>query len=296
MKRLRAAVIGGSLPRSISPDVHWELFGILREKLDTGYDNIEYTKIECQNEAEFRARIERGVAEGFHGFNITFPFKFAASALGGEASPVVRQIHSANTIAIGTPLRIISTDGDGFRFAMEKTCPDIMYSKYSLAILGAGGAARAVLHALHHLGWHHITLAARSMEEARRASQPYPFVSVVPLEEFMRDAARQFIVQATPVGQRGGDTLLKTFEWRPGDIAADLVYNPLRTRFLDAAEHAGAQAMDGLGMLIEQAALSQYFWMTGSESATSLLRMDEFQTLHASLSKFLIPRWDASDI
>ncbi|HZK76293.1 MAG TPA: hypothetical protein VFD13_05225 [Candidatus Kapabacteria bacterium] len=296
MKILKAALLGRSLPRSISPEVHRELFGILRLEFDSGYDAIDYTKIECRDEEEFRARIERGASDGFVGINVTFPFKFAAATIKGECSPLVQQIHSANTITCGTPFRIISTDGDGFRFAIEKICPNLSYQKYSLTIIGAGGAARAVLHAIHDLGWRKITVAARSLEEARRSASPYQSVAAIPLDQFRRDAARQFIVQATPVGQRGGESLLETFDWLPEDIAADLVYNPLRTRFLALAEQGGAQAVDGLGMLIEQAALSQYFWMTSSESEKSLLNLDEFRILHASLSKLLIPRWDASDI
>ncbi|HET6400404.1 MAG TPA: hypothetical protein VFH95_03310 [Candidatus Kapabacteria bacterium] len=296
MKILNAALLGRSLSRSISPEVHRELFGILRAKLGSGYNAIDYTRIECRNEAEFYSRIQSGANDGFVGFNVTFPYKFAAAAMEGESSAPVRQIHSANTIACSTPLRIISTDGDGFRFALEKSCLDLSYQKYSLTILGAGGAARAVLRALHDCGWQSITLAARSIQEARRAVLPYPLVTILSLDEFRRDGGEQFIVQATPVGQRGEESLLDTFEWRPGDIAVDLVYNPLRTRFLDLAERGGAHAEDGLGMLIEQAALSQHFWMTGFESARSLLSMEEFRMLHDSLSKYLIPRWDASDI
>src|ERR1035437_3397719 len=127
MKILKAALLGRSLPRSISPEVHLELFGILRSKLDSDYDAIDYAKIECRDEAEFRARIERGESDGFVGFNVTFPFKFAAATMEGECSPLVQQIHSANTISCATPLRIVSTDGDGFRFAMQKSCPGLSY-------------------------------------------------------------------------------------------------------------------------------------------------------------------------
>lgn len=296
MKILKAALLGRSLPRSVSPEVHRELFDILRLKPGAEYDAIDYIKIECRDEAEFRACVEFGARDGFVGLNVTFPFKFSAATMKGECSPLVHQIHSANTITCSTPLRIISTDGLGFRFAMEKSCPNLSYPEYSLTILGAGGAARAVLHALHDFGWRSITIAARSMDEARRAASPYRSLTVLSLDEFRRDGGEQFIVQATPVGQRGGETLLETFEWKPGDIAVDLVYNPLRTRFLNLAERGGAKAVGGLGMLIEQAALSQCFWMTGVEPWQSVLSIEEFQMLHASLSKHLIPRWDASDI
>jgi shikimate 5-dehydrogenase len=76
------------------------------------------------------------------------------------------------------------------------------------------------------------------------------------------------------------------------DIAVDLVYNPLRTRFLDVAARGGARTIDGLGMLIEQAALSQYFWLTGKESFKSMLTNSEHQILHESLSKLVTPKWD----
>ncbi len=292
MNILKAALLGRSLGHSISPKVHEFLFDILRSKCDTDFDALDYLKIECRDETEFLLQVERGMIDGFRGFNITFPYKYAASNIGREASSHVKQIRSANTILCETPMRIISTDGDGFRFAIEKSCPDLSYNQYSLTILGAGGAARAVLGAMWELGWQKITVAARSLEEARRSVLPYEGVSAVKLDEISRDAARQFIVQATPVGQRTAESLLDDFEWRTGDIAVDLVYNPLLTRFLDHALIGGARVIDGLGMLIEQAALSQYFWMTGNVADRSLLNDEEFYRSQASLSTLLIPRWD----
>jgi shikimate dehydrogenase len=295
MKILKIALLGRSLPYSISPEVHREIFGVLQHKW-AAFDAIEYTKIELADEGAFFACVREGIGHGFAGFNVTFPYKYAAATMGGQVSELVQEIHSANTITCGDPLRIISTDGAGFQFALEKSFPTLAYSSFSLAILGAGGAARAVLHALRHMGWKKITLAARSIEAARRAAVAYDDIQFVSLADFMRDSGPHFIVQATPVGQRGGETLLGHFEWQPDDIAADLVYNPLRTRFLDRAAHGGAKTLDGLGMLIEQAALSQYFWITGTESQASVLTNEEFQKLHASLSKHLKPRWDASDM
>ncbi len=292
MKILKAALLGRSLGHSISPDVHCALFNIVRAKCESDYDSLDYSKIECSDEQGFLSHVEGGRKDGYQGFNVTFPYKFAASNIGEEPSPLVKEIHSANVILCDAIPRSISTDGNGFRFAMEKNHPKLAYEQYELTILGAGGAARAVLHAVRELGWKKITIAARSIQKANQAAPSYGSVVVPSLDEISRDAAHQFIVQATPVGQRSNESLLENFEWRNGDIAVDLVYNPLRTRFLDYAASMGAKIVDGLGMLIEQAALSQYCWMTGTETDHTLLNNEEYRLIYDSLSKLLIPRWE----
>jgi shikimate dehydrogenase len=296
MKIIKAALLGRSLGHSISPEVHRALFDIVRAKCDTDYDALDYSKIECPDEQEFLSHVACGRAEGYRGFNVTFPYKFVASNIGEDPSPMGKHIRSANVILCDPIPRVISTDGNGFRFALEKMYPELKHKEYKLTILGAGGAARAVLHTTKELGWRKIAIAARSMEEAHRTAQPYDAIGVSSLDELSRDAAKQFIVQATPVGQRTNESLLEHFAWSNGDIAVDLVYNPLRTRFLDNAANRGAEIVDGLGMLMEQAALSQYFLMTGKETDHSLLTHTEFPDIHASLSKLLTPRWDAFGI
>jgi shikimate dehydrogenase len=293
MKTLKAALIGRSLDHSISPEVHQMLFDVVRSKCNADYEVLEYSKTECHDEHECLSVIAHGLENGFRGFNITLPYKYAALSVVGECSALVKLIRSANVILCDAPPKIASTDGNGFRFALEKIYPDILFENYSLTILGAGGAARAVLHSMVEFGWKKITVAARSSEQAVRAARSYKDIAVFRLDKISRDAATQFIVQATPVGQRTGESLLENFEWKNGDIAADLVYNPLRTHFLDRAANMGAKIVDGLGMLIEQAALSQYVWMTGKESDRSILTSTEFWDIYTALSKLVTPRWDA---
>lgn len=293
MSVLKAALLGRSLPYSISPEVHYAIFDILKHKIKSDFSSLNYSKIECKDENVFQDTVWSGKQNGFTGFNVTFPYKYSAATMQGELSPVVRLIHSSNTITCADPLAVISTDGDGFRFAIQRSIPNLIARDFSLVIVGAGGAARAVLYVLRGLGWRTITVVARSLEAAVRVASVYDNVRPVVLSEFIRDSDPQFIVHATPVGQRSADALLETFAWQSVDIAADLVYNPLCTRFLDSAERAGASILDGLGMLIEQAALSQYFWMTGNEATESVLSSEEFHALHRSLSTLLTPRWDA---
>ncbi len=293
MNILKAGLLGRSLDHSISPEVHSHLFESVRAKCGGQFEALDYGKLECANESEFLSHIENGEKNGYVGFNVTFPYKYAVSTVVGEVSPLVDQIHSANTVLCLSHPIIVSTDGDGFRFALQKCLHGLVPFEYSLKILGAGGAARAVLFAIHRWGWKDISMAARSFEAGRRAVKAYDSVSVLPIEGISRDDGKQCIVQATPVGQRTSHSLLEGYEWRSGDIAIDLVYNPLRTRFLDCAANGGATIVDGLGMLMEQAALSQHFWMTGTLVDHSLLSNEEFRNGHDTLSHLLTPRWDA---
>jgi shikimate dehydrogenase len=298
MSVLKAAVIGQSLGHSISPDVHKRLFDVVRARCDTPFESLDYSKIELESESEFRSFIAITQREQYVGLNITFPYKVLASEIEGLRSKDVERIRSANTVLCGNPSRIISTDGAGFRASIKKQIPDLFYPDYALTILGAGGAARAVLDALYRCGWNTINIAARSPKESDRIAITFPITRWIPIEDVQRKmlsgvTTKHFIVQATPVGQRTRKSLLSDFEWQKGDIAADLVYNPLRTRFLQYAEDGNATTVDGLGMLIEQAAFSQYFWMTGTEATESLLSLESFHSVRASLAPLLTPRWDA---
>jgi shikimate dehydrogenase len=293
MKTLKAALAGRVLTHSISPEVHRAIFPIVRERTHSEFGAIEYNNLECETEDVFRFHIKHGGEWGFTGLNVTFPYKHIASQLARDADATVRSIHSGNTIRFGMQFRVCSTDGPGFRFALMKECPDLDTSTHRLVVVGAGGAARAVLHAVIDMGWRSITVAARSVEGMQRTFEDYPDIEYIELSQLERDEGPQCVVHATPVGQRSSDSLLYHFEWKQGDIAVDLIYNPLRTRFLDHAAEQGATPISGLGMLLEQAALSQHIWMTGQVAAGSMLSEEEYFLLKESLAPLLAPRWDA---
>jgi len=291
MSTLKAALLGRSLAHSISPEVHWALFPILRLNVPSPYDSIDYCNIECVDEADFLDTVRENADEGFVGFNVTFPYKYLASQLENDVDSVVRRINSANTLLCAPSICVHSTDGAGFKNALSKELPNLDAAKYTLLIVGAGGAARAVYFSLREVPWQDITVATRSLSEAQRS---FAGATCLLLDQLKRDAGAYFIVQATPVGQRSNESLLQNFEWHRQDIAVDLVYNPLRTRFLDIAAKHGAQTIDGLGMLIEQAELSQYLWMTGNETVQSPLSLSQFRMLHDSLATHVHARWDDS--
>src|SRR5207244_1596452 len=131
------------------------------------------------------------------------------------------------------------------RNALEKERPDLDTSNFRLVIIGAGGAARAVVHSVREMGWRKVVVAARSLDAARRSFEGMSEVECIELDQLSRDEGLQFVVHATPVGQRSIDALLDTFQWQEGDIAADLVYNPLQTHFLERAATGGATTITG---------------------------------------------------
>ena len=287
MSVLKAALIGRSLKHSISPEVHSRLFPILCPGLGSQYDAIDYTKVECETESDVRDWTRTAVKDGYRGANITIPFKKIASQLGQDSSGVVSRIRSANTLVFNNMTHGYSTDGQGFLNALGKECPEINVSNYHLMVLGAGGAARAVVHAICDMNWRKISIAARSTEKARSAMIGYPNIESIELNGMHRASGNYFIINATPVGQMNNEHPLEQFEWHSRDIAADLVYNPLRTSFLQSAEAAHATVIDGLGMLIEQAALSQYIWITGKEAQASPLTLQDYQLLRSQLTPLL---------
>ena len=131
----------------------------------------------------------------------------------------------------------------------------------SALVLGAGGAARGVLAGLRDLGVKSIAIANRSESRARILARDFG-VDVLPWEERTNSQAR-LLVNCTPLGMKGDMEELSPW---PADsfgkecIAYDLVYNPIRTRFLREAEKAGCQIIDGLEMFIAQAAAQCRIW------------------------------------
>jgi shikimate dehydrogenase len=290
MSILKAALIGKSLDHSISPEVHSHLFKILSNKVKTEWEAIEYSKMECKDTDEVYQWITSAADRGYRGANVTIPYKEFASGLGKD-NGFVRSVRSANTLLFNDTLHVYSTDGAGFLYTLQKEYPALDASNYHLIILGAGGASRAIIHVLQQLDWNSIIVGVRSVETVRERMEEMQKFPLTTIDDIQRKDGNCFIINATPVGQRSEAFLLKAFDWKVGDIAVDLVYNPVRTKFLEHAAFAGASTMDGLGMLIEQAALSQYLWMTGAESDASLLSSSEYLKLRETLAPLLIPEW-----
>jgi shikimate dehydrogenase len=123
------------------------------------------------------------------------------------------------------------------------------------------------------------------------AQAPGPTVQVMGINGFVHEYNEpryRLVIQSTPVGSIAHPgNLTAGFQWNELDFAIDLTYNPLRTRFLESASEAGAKTMNGLGMLIEQAAFAQHYWLTGVLPDRSPLFDSEYKDIKSKLSNEL---------
>ncbi len=215
----------------------------------------------------FEARVRSMPGEGFAGANVTVPHKAAALALADELSETAREIGAANTLVFAEEgeIRAENTDAEGLLRAL----PVSPAGKRAL-VLGAGGAARAVVWALLREGarvavWNRTELRSRNLC-AELGGDP-----VLDPEQ----GAFEVIVNSTAVGL-GGEDPFAELPLDPGGFGAaqvvvDMVYGAEPTALLRAAEAAGATAVDGLEILVQQGALSLEIW-TGRKPPLDTMR------------------------
>jgi shikimate dehydrogenase len=244
----RAFVIGDPISHSRSPQIHahW-----LREYGIAGsYEAIHVKQAELP---QFLASL---ASEGFAGGNVTIPHKEAALALVPQHDAVAAEIGAANTLWIeNDTLKATNTDSFGFAQNLDERASGWQSGKTAL-VLGAGGAARAVIHALLSRGFTDIRIANRTA--ARADDIAARFRSKVSAHVFsdldLLASDTDLVVNTTSLGMKGvGEIPLDMKKLRRAAIVTDIVYVPLITPFLAAAQEAGLKTVDGLGMLLHQA-------------------------------------------
>ncbi len=260
---LRFAVIGQPIEHSLSPYLHNYL---LREIGEDG----QYERREVAGDA-LTAALAQLKGQGFRGFNITIPHKQAVLPLLQEVSEQARVIGAVNTVLINeSGLAGFNTDHSGFSAALAHH--SYVPQQGLAAVLGAGGAARAVIFSLAESGARRIVTFGRTHERAVRMaaelSAAFPDCEITAeswdngtIMQTVRGA--DLLVNATPVGMwpAVAETPLQIDFSCSHLVAADLIYNPLRTNFLLAAEAHGAKIVDGLDMFIFQGTGALKIWL-----------------------------------
>jgi shikimate dehydrogenase len=214
---------------------------------------------------------------GITGLSVTMPHKAEVAGLVDQRSEVARQLGAVNCVhRLDETLFGTNTDGEGFVSSLFRGAGFDPAGRRCL-VAGAGGAARAVVLALARAGAAGVAVVNRTHDRAvEAAALAGDRGTVVPNEskavaEAVTSAA--LVVNATPLGMAGVDSRAseESPPWivfpsllGPGQIAADLVYVPRPTRWLREASVAGARVLDGLGMLVHQAAAQLIIW-TGAE-------------------------------
>jgi shikimate dehydrogenase len=241
-----AGVVGDPVRHSLSPVLHNAAYREL------GLDWV-YVAFEVPDGAT-RGALEAMRTLDLAGLSVTMPHKTAAAACCDELSDDAAALHSVNTVSIGSGGRLVgdSTDGEGFLRSLRDAGHDPAGA--SVVLLGAGGAARAVARALGRAGAR-VVVCARKPDAAAVAAQLAAGQSRPWAERSGAAAAATFVVNATPVGMGADELPLPLDALHPGQVLADLVYHPLETELLRGARNHGAEVVDGLGMLVHQAAL-----------------------------------------
>jgi shikimate dehydrogenase len=251
-----AGVIGDPVRRSLSPLLHNTAFAALG--LDWAF-------------AAFPVRAGAGAAAldamralRLEGLNVTMPLKGEVADAVDRLAPSAAALRSVNTVLwVGTELVGESTDGAGLVAALQADEGFDPAGKRCL-VLGSGGAARAVVHALAGAGAAAVVVAARRPEAGAAVATLAGAVGTAGTVDAADDV--DLVVDATPVGMEGQDPgpPLDASRMGPGQLVVDLVYDPPWTPLLEAARSAGAATANGLGMLLHQAALSFRLW-TGED-------------------------------
>lgn len=252
----QAFVIGDPISHSLSPKLH-------NHWLQTHAINGNYQAVHIRPDelTSFVAELKNG---SYMGGNITIPHKKSVMQMGMNAGKTATILQAANTLWFdGNEIHIDNTDAYGFTENMNDFAPQWKNQNKAI-ILGAGGAAVAILWAIVQAGYRKIVIINRTQIKAQQLCQriasvvdPKNSTSFYPagydqLDQQMLDC--DLLVNTTAMGMVGQAELKINLDpLPPTAIVSDIVYNPLQTTLLKKAAKRGLQTVDGLGMLIHQA-------------------------------------------
>ncbi len=258
---LRLGLTGWPLGHSLSPRLHAAALRAL--ELPGEYRLYPAPPLPQGEEAlaQLLGNLRRGE---LYGLNVTIPHKQSVLPLLDELAPAACAIGAANTLWMRAG-RLVgeNTDAPGFLADLKRLGFEAAPGERRALVLGAGGAARAVVYALAQAGWQ-VRVAARRVEQAAGLAELSERVAALLWQPAaLVEEPCALLVNATPLGmfpQTDASPWPEELPFPAGVAVYDLVYNPAETRLVRAARAAGLRAANGLGMLVEQAALAFEVW------------------------------------
>jgi len=259
-----AAVIGSPVRHSLSPAMHNAAFRAM---------GLDWIYLAFEVAPERVAAAAAGVrALGLGGLSVTIPHKAAVTAVMDELSPAAQAVGAVNTVVRtgNGRLRGENTDGAGFLASLADEGFDPAGRR--CLVVGAGGAARAVVDALGGAGAAEVVVVNRSQARAHEVITLAGGVGRVGSPADVAEA--DLVVNATPLGLAGGEVDVLPVDVErlgAGQLVVDLIPNPLVTPLMAAARLRGASVAGGLGMLVHQGALAFELW-TGVAAPLDVMR------------------------
>lgn len=289
-------VVGHPIAHSKSPEIH----GLFAAQCKV---DIDYKKFDVQPE-NFESFINDFFADGGIGLNITVPFKEEAFRLSAPANEKVKLSKAVNTLYKNEKGELIGDNTDGPGLVKDLSSNDILLKEKRILILGAGGAARGILPSLIEQAPKSITIANRTIKKAEQLKEEFShlhsinvlgFDQVGVLEkaekagmageeekveriqstERIENEPYDLIINATSLGLEGKTPKINNHAIKASTCCYDLMYSNENTAFVNWGLENNAQtAIDGLGMLVEQAAVSFEIWLgTAPETSTIIDRI-----------------------
>lgn len=268
MAELKAFVCGHPIAHSRSPKIHGHWLN------SYGIDG-SYTAIDVAP-ADFGVFLAGLSAAGLRGGNVTIPHKEAAFATVQRRDEAAEQIGAVNTVWLEDGILWGgNTDAYGFAANLDHLAPGWASNGDVAVVLGAGGASRAVIHALKQRGFTDIRIVNRTVTRAEELADQFgDGVSAHPqaaIDELLGDTS--LLVNTTALGMHGNEGLPADPSTLPDHaIVTDIVYVPLETPLLAAARARGLRTVDGLGMLLHQAVPGFERWFGRRPEVTADLR------------------------
>lgn len=245
----RAGVIGNPIAHSLSPKLHG--YWLNRYGLEGSYTALKVT------EDALEKTLRELPSQGFIGANVTIPHKVNVMQFADQITDRATLIGAANTLIFKDDGRIFAdnTDGYGFMANLRQGAPDWDPKAGPAAIFGAGGAARAIIVALADAGVPEIIISNRTRPKAEALRDDFgariSVIDWVQADKMLEEA--NTVINTTSLGMVGAqDFKVPLDNLRKDAVVTDIVYNPLKTPFLVAAEKLGCTTVDGLGMLLHQ--------------------------------------------
>lgn len=257
-------VIGSPIAHSLSPVMHTAL-------LEQNQLNASYVPFLIEKQ-DFTTAIEGMKALGISGFNVTSPFKEDILPFLDALDPEAKACGAVNTVvATNGRWTGYNTDGVGYLQGLESIRK--ITETDQILILGAGGASKAIFHALMHHTNAKVTVANRTLEKAVKmvAGTAHRAIGLAEAESQLADFT--IVIQTTSSGLTKENAALpiRLHDVTAGTIISDIIYNPAETPFLKEAKARGAITQNGLPMFINQAAIAFELW-TGIKADRALMR------------------------
>lgn len=257
-----AGVIGRPIEHSLSPVIHNAAFAATGIDWTFGLFDVGEEEV-----AEF---LEHAVAEGFGGLSVTMPCKAAAARSVDRLTSDAEILDAVNTV-IFDGATTLGENFDGPGFVDSLSAEDVEVAGTTVAVVGAGGAARAVVLALGRARAAEVVIVNRTASRAEEAARVVPGVARVGDPSSLRSV--DLIVNATPLGMgepSGAELPFAPDVIGPDQVVCDLIYWPAETPILRQAADRGARTINGLGMLVHQAARAFTAW-TGHEAPVDVM-------------------------